>query len=121
MPVILLSTHNQGLDPPKERSSRLTNLSIGVLVSLHVIPTENTFGVPDFCLRCWEQEREPYGSVVIFILFEIVLTTEEEDKLFWQPFCFLIQIRESKRISKNHEFWNQHAKIVFKISKFQCY
>ena len=81
MPVILLSTHNQGLDPPEERSSRLSNLGIGGLVSLYVIPTENTFRVLDFCLRCWEQEREPYGSVVIFILFEIVLTTEE-DKLF---------------------------------------
>ena len=88
MPVILLSTHNQELDPPEERSSRLPNLSIGVLVSLHVIPTENTFRVPDFCSRCWEQEREPYGSVVIFILFEIVLTTEKGRQIILAAILF---------------------------------
>ena len=85
MPVIILSTHNQGLEPPEERSSRHsypqhwgTSESPRNPNRKHI----NFIRAPDFCLRFWEQEHAPYRSLMTS-RYLIVLTTKEEDKLFW--------------------------------------
>ena len=63
------------------------------------------------CLPFRGHERAPYWRVMIFISFELVLTTKEGDEWFWQP-----SLSKLKHSLKNHEFWNQHAEIVFNFS-----
>ena len=127
MPVTLLSSHNYGLEPPEERFSPLT-LSIGDYRGRHVIPTENAFIVFKSTIFLSAILGKGVRTLLergdfSFHLSLFLPQWKKKNTRFWQPFCFLIQIRESKLLHslKNHDFWNQQAKIVFEMFKLQCY
>ena len=106
IPVTLLSKYNHGLEPPEERFSPLT-LSIGGLQRSPGNPKRKRIHCIKralySCLPFWGQEHAPYWRVVIFISFELVLTTkEDEEHAIWAAILFS---NPNQRVKTYTFFW----------------